>query len=81
MLCVHNLQIGGQSSSRLLSNLKVALISRVHIRFLAKERTDSVCNVGGKLLWFLHKRKKANQQTLKWKNGSELSFLVWLNMF
>lgn len=61
MLCVHNVQISEQSSSRFLSNLKVVLISKVHSRFLAKERTDSVCSVGGKLLGFSHKRQNINK--------------------
>lgn len=76
MLCVHSLQISEQSSCKFLRNLKVALISKVQSNVLANERTDSFYNVGGKLLGCLTKKK----QTLKWRNGSELSFLVWLNI-
>ena len=40
ILCVHNLQISQLSTSRQLTNLKVALISNISYRLLANEKTE-----------------------------------------
>ena len=45
ILCVHNLQISQLSTSRQLTNLKVALISNISYRVLANKKTDSEYNV------------------------------------
>ena len=45
MHCARNLQISQLSASRQLTNLKVALISKISCRLLANEKTDNEYNV------------------------------------
>lgn len=64
-----NLQISEQSSSRLRGNLKVALISRVYIRFLAPRRgpiVSAMYEVNYYGFYIKEKNKSTNIKMEKW---------------